>query len=83
MLNDNWYNDMSQILHTYLNLDEIIYKRFLILNENNLQKIIKGPASLSLVQIEMFVLHTLIKIRDVFCFQYHSDIWNSGKIVEC
>ncbi len=48
-------------------------KRELILDENDLQKIIKGPASLSLVQIEMFARCTLIKIKDVFYFQYHSD----------
>jgi hypothetical protein len=46
----------------------------LILNENYLQKIIKGQASLSLVQIEMFAHRALIKIKDVFHFQYHSDI---------
>jgi hypothetical protein len=50
-----------------------MYKRYLILNESYLQKIIKGPASLSLVEIEMFECHTLIKIKDVFCFQYCSD----------
>ncbi len=33
-----------------------------------------GPASLSLVQIEMFARRTLIKMKDVFHFQYRSNI---------
>ena len=49
-------------------------KRYLILNENYLQKIIKGPVLIKTgSDRNVFALRILIKLL-MFCFKYHYDI---------